>query len=182
MHRTMHLTMRSLAQAMALLGGAVLLGLVVMTCLSILGRELGALFPASGLGPVTGDFELVEAGMAFVLFAFLPLAQIDRAHATVDVFAARFPPRLQRGLAAAIELVFAAALVLIAVQLFAGTVSKHDSGQTTFLLQLPVWWAYAVSVAGAALAAVMALYLAALRVAEAAMGRAVLPDAPGGDA
>jgi TRAP-type C4-dicarboxylate transport system permease small subunit len=175
----MHHAIRACALFMAILGGAVLSALIVMTCVSVLGREIGAVWPGSGLGPITGDFELVEAGMAFVLFAFLPLAQIDRAHATVDVFAARFPARAQRGLAAVTEVVFAAVLIVIAVQLWAGMISKRDSGQTTFLLQFPLWWAYAVSVSGAALAALTAVYLAAVRVMEAWTGAHRLPPPPG---
>ena len=187
----MHAFVERIARVFALLGGLALGALIVLTCLSIVGRSLNSLLHgdlartlapgladallATGIGPIDGDFELVEAGMAFAIFAFLPLCQLGGAHASVDVFTSRLPPRVDRALRAAIETVFAAVLVLIAVQLFAGMQSKRGSGQTTFLLQFPLWWAYAASLAGALAAAVVAAYVAAMRVAEAATGRALLP-------
>ena len=187
----MHALMDRLARLFALAGGLVLCALVVLTCLSVLGRMLNSLLhgdamqaaapdlaaasSAAGVGPINGDFELVEAGMAFSIFAFLPLCQLSGAHASVDIFTDRLPPRAGRALRAAIEIVFAAVLVLIAWQLGEGMLSKLRSGQTTFLLEYPVWWAYAFSLAGAAAAALVAVYVAATRLAEALSGRDILP-------
>ena len=171
----MHVLMDRLARAMALLGGTVLTLLVVMVCASIAGRALAG---ATGglLGSIPGDFEIVEAGMAFAIFAFLPLCQLEGAHASVDVFTGLLPPRAQRWLRAAVELLFAAVLVLIFWQLWEGMESKRRSGQTTLLLQFPVWWAYAASLTGAAAAALVGIYVAAMRLAEAARGRDILPS------
>ncbi|WP_425041033.1 TRAP transporter small permease [Primorskyibacter sp. S187A] len=168
-------SMRRVAQTMAIVGGVVLSSLVVLVCLSILGRELGAAFPASGLAPITGDFELVEAGMAFAIFCFLPLCQIEQGHAVVDVFTSKFGPRLQRALIWVSDILFAAVLVLIAVQLGAGTLSKMNSGQTTFLLQFPIWWAYALSFVGAGVAALVACVMAVLRSLEITTGQSLIP-------
>lgn len=193
----MHAIVNGLARAFAFLGGLVLSALVVMTCLSIAGRSLnGALHSDAlselapglaagllglGIGPIPGDFEIVEAGMAFAVFAFLPLCQLVGAHASVDVFTQALPPRADRVLRAAIEIAFAAVLVLVAWQLFEGMESKRRSGQTTLLLQYPVWWAYALSLSGAVAAALVSLYVAAMRLVEAATGRPVLPpDAEAG--
>lgn len=176
MRTRIHDGMRAVALLMAQLGGLVLCALIVMICVSIAGREIGSAFPATGLGPITGDFELVEMGMGFVIFAFLPLCQIDLAHASVDVFVSRFPAGLRRALAWLADMLFAAVLIVIAVQLWAGMTGKIASGQTTFLLQVPVWWAYAASLSGAWIAAFIALYLSGIRSAELISGRALLPD------
>ena len=69
--------MDRLARLMAITGGLVLTVLVGLTCVSVLGRglntlghsgvlgeALGAALINSGVGPVAGDFELVEAGVA----------------------------------------------------------------------------------------------------------------------
>ena len=167
----MHRFFVRLSQAMALAGGAMLTALVLLTCASILGREVNEVLqwdalrdtgPARwllhevGIGAINGDFELLESGMAFAIFAFLPLAQITAGHAVVDVFADFLPRGVNRVLSVVIEAVFAAVLVLIAVQLWSGMVSKLDSGQTTLRLQFPVWWAYALAVVPAILAAVVA--------------------------
>ncbi len=180
-----------LSRWLAYIGGVMLVLLVLITCASIAGRELnGVLFWLIdagwfagaaqwlldlGIGPINGDFELIEAGVAFAIFAFLPLCQITGSHATVDIFTNGLSPRANRVLRMVTELVFAAVLVLIAVQLFAGMQSKLHSGQTTFLLQFPIWWAYALSLFGAVMAAIVGVYLALVRVAEMLQGRALIP-------
>ena len=171
-----------LARVFAILGGIALSTLIVMTCLSILGRslnsflhsnfaqglapELASKLIAAGIGPINGDFEIVEAGMAFTIFAFLPLCQLSSSHASVDILTAKFPKRLNQSLLLVIEIVFAAVLILIAVKLFAGMESKRNSGQTTLLLQFPVWWGYAASVPGAMAAALVSVYVVICRLVE----------------
>lgn len=191
----MHRYFLALSRLMAVLGGVVLSALVIIVCASILGRSLnGALHGpllqalpgdlanrllALGIGPVNGDFELVETGMAFAIFAFLPLCQITSGHAAVDVFTNMMPQGAQRVLRMLVEIAFAAALIVIAVQLKSGMDSKIRSGQTTFLLQFPIWWAYAASLAGAVVAALTGLYMALVRTGEALTGRVLLAEDAG---
>lgn len=193
----MYSMMLNLSRLMAYLGGLMLVALIVLTCVSVLGRSLNgflhgdfmeAYAPAFstwalgiGVGPVNGDFELVEAGVAFAIFAFLPLCHMTGGHATVDVFTSHMSDRTNRFLQMVAAFLFAAVLVLIAVQLFAGLQSKMRSGQTTFLIEFPIWWAYAASLIGAILAAVVAVYLAAVRSLELIQGRAILPDDAGAE-
>jgi len=187
----MHTLVTRLARSFAVLGGLSLSFLIVLTCLSILGRSLNSLLHrdsvqavvpdlangllAAGIGPINGDFELVEAGMAFAIFAFLPLCQLNGAHASVDIFTARLPSRVSGILRMVIESIFAAVMILIAVQLFAGMESKRGSGQTSLLLQYPVWWGYAISVPAAITAALVSVHVAFARMIELATGRVLLP-------
>lgn len=187
----MHRAINRFSRAFAWLGGFVLSALIVLTCLSILGRSLNSVLHSDviqsalpglatgllnlGIGPINGDFELVEAGMAFSIFAFLPLCQMNGAHASVDIFTNTLSPAANRLLRALIDVVFAAVIVLIAVQLFSGMSSKLSTGQTTFLLQFPTWWAYAASLTGAIAAAIVAVYLAVMRCLELTTGRTILP-------
>lgn len=129
----------------------------------------------AGVGPMLGTFELIEAGVAFVIFAFLPICQITGGHATVDIFTSAMSEGTNRVLRGVTELVFAAVLVLIAAQLFGGMMSKVNSGQTTLELQFPVWYSYAIAMFGAALAAIVATYLAVVRLIEMVTGRMILP-------
>ncbi len=112
--------------------------------------------------------------MAFAIFAFLPLCQLHGAHASVDIFTSALRPRAQQMLRAVIECVFAAVLVLIAWKLTEGTLSKRNTGQTTFLLEFPVWWAYAVSLVAAVVTAGVGIYVAAARLTEAVTGAKIL--------
>ncbi len=193
----MHRRMESLARVFALLGGAVLVLLIIMTSLSIAGRSLNSILHADwvmsiapvlarslldlGIGPINGDFELVEAGMAFSIFAFLPICQIHGAHATVDIFTSTLPPRANRVLRGVTEAIFAAILVLIAWKLTEGTASKFRSGQTSLLLEFPVWWAYALSLVAAWVAAVVGVYVAVQRLREMMSGETILPLEMGAD-
>ncbi len=197
MVQSVHRIVHGAARLMALLGGLVLVAVILMVCVSILGRTVSGLLHAPtvqavapqlaewllalGIGPVRGDFELVEAGMAFCVFAFLGWCQITAGHASVDLFTARLPARVRRALAAVIEITFAAALVLIAVQLFDGMDTQMRRRSTTFLLQYPLWWNYAAAVVPASLAALVAIHMALVRVAEAATGRALIDVGRGSD-
>ena len=192
----LHSAMLRLAHAMAIIGGLVLSALIVLTGLSVLGRSLNGFLHGAGeaiapglsqtlldlgIGPINGDFELVEAGVAFAIFAFLPLCQISGGHASVDIFTSRLPPGANRFLSMVIEIVFAAVLVLIADRLFDGMQSKIRNGQTTFLLQFPIWWAYAASFVGAVVAALVGVYMAYVRIAEFFTGRTQIPLGHGAD-
>ncbi len=193
----MYSFMMRLARGMAALGGMVLTALILLTCASILGRLLNTLFHGAfmqnlapgfstwmldmGVGPVNGDFELVEAGVAFAIFAFLPLCQITAGHASVDIFTNFLPERANAFLRMLVEIAFAAVLVLISWRLYDGMIAKMRYGETSFLLQFPVWWAYAASFFGSVVAAVVGVYMAVVRIVEFFTGRILVRDGAGAD-
>ena len=137
-----------LAVLSALAGGVVLCALIAMTCVSILGRAAGPL----GTGPVPGDFELIELGIAFVVFAFLPLAQLRGAHAVVDLATARLPQRARAGLTAFWDAVLTLALAIILWRLALGMEERLAYNDQSYLLRIPLWWAYAACLPPAAIA------------------------------
>jgi len=188
----MHKSMLILARFMAAVGGFVLTLLIILTCVSIAGRLLNGFFHgdliqslapgfsewmiAIGVGPINGDFELVEAGVAFAIFAFLPLCQITSGHASVDILVNSFSRRASRFLRMVTEIAFAGVLVLIAWRLGAGMLSKLHNGETSFLLEFPVWWAYAASLVAAVVAAIVGLYMGGVRTIEFFTGRILVWD------
>ena len=145
-----------LARLSALAGGLVLTALVCITCLSIGGRAM----IWAGLGPVPGDFELVEAGIAFAVFAFLPWCTLNAGHATVDIFTNGLSQQANRVLLAFWEVVMALTVAFIAWRLYEGMIGKVRNGETTFLLQFPVWWAYAACLVPACVTVLVALWSA----------------------
>jgi len=184
------------ARLMAICGGLVLTVLIVLICISVIGRSLngllhgwiGAVMPGVsawaldlGVGPINGDFELVEAGVAFAIFAFLPLCQISAGHASVDIFTAKLPTWINRVLQLAIDVIFAVVLIAMAYQLYNGMLSKQRYGDTTFLLQFPIWWAYAASLSGSILTAVISLYVVGIRAWELMRGEDILSQEAGLD-
>ncbi|MEM5582673.1 TRAP transporter small permease [Roseibium sp. AS2] len=186
-----------LARYMAILGGLVLTALIALTCISVLGRGLNTLghseflksisqsaadaLIATGVGPVSGDFELVEAGISFTIFAFLPICQLRRGHATVDIFANGFPRWLNRLLETFWEVLLSALILVITWRLFVGMGDKMRYNETTFLLQFPIWWSFALSFCAALVASLVAVYCAGVRILELITGRRTEPQAEGAD-
>ena len=182
--------MNAIARAFAIVGGVVLSALILLTCTSVAGRAINTILHsdavqssmggiadtilATGVGPILGDFEIVESGIAFAIFAFIPLCQITGGHATVDVFTAAFPTRVNRFIQMVADILFALVLILIAWRLYEGMMSKLRYGETTYMLQIPVWWSYAASLAAAVAAAVVGVYVAVVRVIEFLSGHSVI--------
>lgn len=131
-----------LSRLLAMLGGALLLAITALVVLSVSGRAL----IWAGLGPIPGDFELVEAATALAVFCFLPWCQMERGHVSVDIFADQFGTRANTVLAVLFDLAMTAAAGFILWRLWAGMQDKMQYNETTFILQFPVWWGYAVCV------------------------------------
>lgn len=184
----MHRLVKWLSRLSAVIGGLVLLVLVILTSLSIVGRELsklghawdtgwlGQMLLAGGFDEIKGTYELTEAGVAFAIFAFLPICQFHGGHATVDIFTSILPRKALGWLRAFWEVVLAVIIVFIALRLYEGMLRYIGNGETTLFLQFPLWWAYAVSVGAAAIASITGIYCAWARIAEAATGRAILSE------
>ena len=80
-----------LARLSALLAGALVCFMVLLTSMSIIGREtIGR--------TVTGDFELVGLATGAAVGLFMPLCQLHRGNIVVDFFTSRAPPRFNAAL------------------------------------------------------------------------------------
>jgi TRAP-type C4-dicarboxylate transport system permease small subunit len=164
-----------LAKALAIAGGLVLIAITIITVVSITGRA----FLWAGLRPIPGDFELVEVGVGFAVFAFLPWCQLRRAHATVDVFTAFFPERVNRVIDFLAELLMTVVIVVIAWRLWYGLQDKIRFRETTFILQFPVWWGFALAMVAAAIAVVVSIYMLYVRTREMVSSEPVAPASGG---
>jgi len=152
----------------AIAGGAALIAALVLTVVSIVGR--GLIF--AGLGPIPGDFELVEAGTAFAVLAFMGLCQFHRGHVTVDLFLSRLGRRRNAMVDVVANLLMSGAAGVLAWRLCLGMLDKRAYGETTFILQFPVWWGFAAALVGAVAFTVVCAYtvwrsLTEVRAAEA---------------
>ena len=143
-----------LAKSVALLGGLFLVALVGLTILSIVGRQL--LFV--GLGPIPGDFELVEIGCAFAIFCFLPWCQYMGGHATVDIFLAGFKSSVNRLLELLWNTVMTCVSCLILWRLYVGILDKKSFGETTLILEIPTWISYSMGLFGSSVFVLVSLY------------------------
>lgn len=146
MYHTLRKITGCIAAGLAIAGGSVLLILIALTCVSIIGR---ALMPLDiGLSPIRGIYDMTEIGMAAAIFAFLPWAQFQDAHARVDLFQAAMPDALQHLLNLIFDGLMFAVAVIGTYRLYLGMQDKLSYGETTLIAQFPVWQGYAAGLVG----------------------------------
>ena len=141
---------RAAAITFALVGGAVLLLVAAITVVSVSGRWVLST-------PVLGDVELVQLGTAAALALFLPYCQLHGSHLIVDIFTARTATSAQRRLDRMAQGLAAVVLGLLAARAGAGVLDLRAAGETSMVLGMPLWLAYAVMVPSLALASLIAL-------------------------
>ena len=141
------------ALVIAVAGGMLLFAMIALSVWSVAGRWL---FDA----PVQGDFELVQLGCAVCVAAMLPWCQLESGHVIVDFFTLRASARTRARLDAFGALLLAACAALIAWRLTLGTLNVRENQETTMILAVPVWYAYAPMVPAFALLAVTGCYTA----------------------
>lgn len=137
-----------LARACALLAGVLIAFMVGLTCLSIIGRETVG-------RTVTGDFELVGLATGAAVGLFMPLCQLHRGNIVVDFFTAKAPRGVNHALDRIGALLLALCCALLAWRAALGGWSSFQSHNSTMLLGVPEWLAYAPMVPGFALTAVI---------------------------
>jgi TRAP-type C4-dicarboxylate transport system permease small subunit len=130
---------------LAVAGGLLLVLLMVTVVLSVSGRALIGF----GLGPVPGDFELVEMGTAVVVFFFLPWCYLHNGHAMVDIAYMHFPSSLQRAVTVLSDVLMLLAWLVLTWRLGIAVGEKYAEQETTFILQWPIWTGYAAGLFGA---------------------------------
>ena len=150
----MILLLRRLALTFALLGAAAALAVALMTVASIAGRALWST-------PIPGDVELTQFGIAWALSLSLPWCQLRGANISVDFFTQHLRERKMRVLDGMGAVLLALMCTLLAWRTSVGALAVREAGETSMILALPMWWAYASLAPGLALAAVVALVQAA---------------------
>lgn len=152
----------AVAEAVALIGGVLLIALATMVVVSVSLRS-----DLVGGAGVPGDFELVQMATAVAAFCFLPLCQLRRGNIFVDTFTLKLPGRWRDGLDALWDVVYGLAMTLIAWRLGVGARSALASGENTMVLQLPSYVPIAICAVLAGFVA-LAAFVSASRLARQA--------------
>ena len=153
------------ARQLAIAGGLVFVGLVVMSIVSIVGRKLFA-------WPVPGDVELLQMCAAFASSAFFAWCHLASGDVKVDFFTHNLAPRVVATLDGAGSLLVGLFGALIAWRTAVGALALREVGETSAVLGWPVWVAQALMVPGFALLAAAGLYMAWLRLHAVLRGAA----------
>ena len=141
------------ARVFALLGGIIMVGLAGMVVASVLGRWL---FSA----PVFGDFEMVGMGTAIAVFLYLPYCHMRRGNVIVDLFLSRTPKRLQIFFDVIGSVALATIASMLCWRMAVGGLETLETNETTYILALPLWWAFPFCVLAMGLLALCCLYTA----------------------
>ena len=139
-----------LAKLCAIAAGVLLTVVTLMTCVSLLGRNL--------IGTsIVGDFELSGAAAGAALALFMPWCQLQRGNIIVDFFTAKAGPRTNAGLDRSGALLLGQTMALLAWRTTLGGLNAWKSGSGTMLIGFPEWIVYAGMVPPLVLTAVIGL-------------------------
>jgi TRAP-type C4-dicarboxylate transport system permease small subunit len=143
--------LEKLARACAALAGVLLTLIALMTCASVLGRNL--------LGAsLAGDFELTGAAAALAIALFMPLCQARQGHIVVDFFTSGLSRNTTHALDRAGCILTALVMGLLAWRTTLGGVNAWNNHTGTMLLGLPEWLIYAGMAPPLALTGVIAFW------------------------
>jgi TRAP-type C4-dicarboxylate transport system permease small subunit len=141
---------RRIIELWALAGGLVLMAVVLMNAYSLFSD-------LAFRKPLSGDFELVELGVAVAAFAFLPYCQLTGANVTADIFTQAAGPRTVAFLTSLSALIALAFSLLLTWRMSLGMLDYHQYQETTTITSFPIWLAFVPIVMSLALLALASL-------------------------
>lgn len=150
------------ASAFAIAGGLVFVVLVGMEVVSIVGRKLFA-------WSVPGDVELLQMCAAAASAAFFAHCHLARGDVKVDFLTDRLPPHCVAWLDALASALVALFGFVVAWRTAAAALVALEFGETSAVLEWPVWIPQALMVPGFALLGIAGLYRS-LHFLRAAVG------------
>lgn len=142
--------LEKLANICALAAGVLMSFIILLTCASIIGRELVG-------STVVGDFELVGLATGAGIALFMPLCQLKQGNIIVDFFTVKMPKRVNVGLDRLGALALALCFALLTWRTVVGGLNSYDTHIGSMLLGFPEWMVYAAMVPPFLLTTVIAL-------------------------
>ncbi len=147
----MHALFKRISLWFAVAGGAVASALALLTVVSVTMR-------AAVSQPIQGDVELMQMGIALCISLCLPWCQLHHCNIIVDFFTDKLPQRSTRALDGIGSFLLAAMCMLLSLRTAAGALAVREASETTMIIGLPMWWAYAMLAPGLMLTALIALW------------------------
>lgn len=125
----------------ALLGGALLLVIVVVTAINAAGFSANALARTWGgnVSGLPGYEDAVQMLVGVAAFMMFPYAQLHRAHATVDIVVQKAPAWINRSVSILSGAILFILLIWMAWMLTHGTIQVRSDRIETTVLGWPVW-------------------------------------------
>jgi TRAP-type C4-dicarboxylate transport system permease small subunit len=141
--------LEKLAKLCAVLAGVLLIAVTLLTCASILGRDL--------LGKaITGDIELVGVATGAAIALFMPWCQLQRSNIIVDFFTNRTSLSTRAGLDRFGALLIGTFMAVLSWRSTLGGLSAYQNQSGSMILGFPDWITYGCMVPPLILAALIA--------------------------
>jgi TRAP-type C4-dicarboxylate transport system permease small subunit len=142
--------LNALAKGCAVLAGLLLIGITLMTCASVIGRNTTG-------WTIVGDFELSGSAAGAAIALFLPWCQATRSNLIVDFFTTRASAATRLALDRFGALLMAVVMGLMCWRATIGGLNAYKSGSGSMMLGFPEWIVYGAIVPGLGLTALIAL-------------------------
>ena len=142
----------TIAKWFAFAGGVIFTGLVIMSIVSIVGRKL---FNA----PVPGDVEVLQMLAAFASASFFAYCHLMHGDVKVDFFTANISSIRRCFLDAMGSLLVGLVGAILAWRSWVGAMSLREAGESSAILEVPVWIAQALMVPSFILLALAGFYM-----------------------
>jgi TRAP-type C4-dicarboxylate transport system permease small subunit len=140
----------TLARLCAVLAGALLTAITLMTCISLIGRNTTG-------WTIVGDFELSGSAAGAAIALFLPWCQLRRGNIIVDFVTSAASPAAQERFDRFGALLLGAVMALMTWRTAVGGMSAWKTQAGSMMLGFPEWVVYAVMVPALALTTLIAL-------------------------
>ncbi len=141
----------TLARLCAIAAGLLLTAITLMTCGSLIGRNL--------LGrTIVGDFELVAAASGAAIALFLPMCQARRANIIVDFVTLRASEPTKAVLDRLGALLYTLALGVMTWRTLLGGLNAWQSQSGTMMIGFPEWIIYSAMIPPLLLCTVIGLW------------------------
>ena len=145
----LHEAIHNVAVWFAYAGGAIVATIGIMSAISIIGRALWS-------KPITGDFELVEIGIAVAGSLFLAYCQITAGNIFVDIFTIRASDKAKVAMDCFGAILMGIMFALVGWRCAVGMLDIRQNGETSMLMGFPIWIGYVGVLPGITLAAITA--------------------------
>ena len=144
--------LRAVVLAMAALGCAAVVAMILVTVIDVVGRQFGR--------PVPGAYDLVRLCGAVAMLGALPLTKALKGHIAIEYFFRKMARSGRAVVDTLLRLVMLVFFVALAWEFARQGELFRQSGELTATLRLPVFWVFWVaSVSSAAVALVTAWHL-----------------------
>jgi len=146
--------LESLAKLSAILAGALLTLITLITCVSVIGRNTTG-------RTLVGDFELTAVAAGAAIALFMPWCQIKRGNIIVDFFTSKASPGVNTVLDRVGALLLGLSMALLTWRSALGGMSAWSTQSGSMMLGFPEWVVYCFMVPPLALTGLIALWQAA---------------------